>query len=455
MAKSAILYECTTCGAQALQWQGRCVECGKWGSMEETRVGDPLVAVVPGLRSETVVPLSEVSLLDAIPTPTGLSELDRVLGGGLVPGSVTVLGGEPGIGKSTLTLQMMGSLASSGRRCLLICGEESPKQVKLRADRLGVATDGLSVLASTSLAQVLDQISSFAPDVVVVDSIQTMAHPECTGAPGSVSQVAGSAQRLTALAKNSGPAVLMVGHVTKDGNLAGPRVLEHVVDTVLAFEGDRAHPVRVLRAQKHRFGSTAEVGILSMGATGLHPLAHSSSGQLTPGAVPRPGSVIGAVNMGARPVLIEVQALVTPSPAARRMAQGIDGGRLNMILAVLEQHGGVDFAACDVFASVVGGIKVSAPEADLALALALASARRGRGVHPGLAASGELDLVGDVRPTSGSARALSEAQRLGYGILLGPKSGVEVEDSKVHQIATLRDALRAAGLIGPLAASVG
>ncbi|MCB0974223.1 MAG: DNA repair protein RadA [Actinobacteria bacterium] len=453
MAKTAIVFECTHCGAQTPQWHGRCSDCGTWGSLEQTQVGPVESEQHVGITGEGVVPLAEVSLLDAVPTPTGMSELDRVLSGGLVPGSVTVLGGEPGIGKSTMTLQMLGSLAALGHRCLLVCGEESPKQVKLRADRLGVNTAGISVLGATSLAHALDQISAFSPDVVVVDSIQTMAHPDCAGVPGSVAQVAGCAQRLTALAKNSGPAVVMVGHVTKEGSLAGPRVLEHVVDTVLAFEGDRTQSVRLLRAHKHRFGSTHEVGIFSMGTAGLLPLCQPS-GSTERGEQPRPGSVIGAVTMGARPVLIEVQALVTPSPAARRMSQGIDAGRLNMIIAILEQHGGVDFAACDVYASVVGGIRVSAPDADLALALALASARRGRSVWAGLAACGELDLVGDVRPTSGSERALAEAQRLGYTKLLGSKSGVGVEDSPVIQIATLRDALRSAGLVGPLAASV-
>lgn len=392
--------------------------------------------------------LAAVDPLGAPRRPTGLSELDRVLGGGLVAGSVTLLGGEPGTGKSTLLLQALAAMAGHGARCLLVCAEESPAQVRLRAGRLGPVAADVLVVGETSLPAVCAHVEALRPDVLAVDSIQTVHDPDGPGAAGSVGQVRDCAQRLVRLAKELGVATLLVGHVTKDGALAGPRALEHVVDTVLAFEGDRHHALRLLRALKHRFGPTDELGLMEMTGEGLLPLADPSALFLADRRPGLPGSVVAPVLEGARPLCVEVQALVhdTPAPLPRRVAQSVDGNRLAMLLAVLQRRAGIPVAGADVYASVAGGVRVAEPGGDLAIALAVASARLDRPVPPDTVALGEIGLGGEVRQVAQTPRRLAEAVRLGMRRAIVPSSTPDVRGLEVVRVADVSDACAAAGL---------
>jgi DNA repair protein RadA/Sms len=381
----------------------------------------------PALGWERPALLEDVDAASFAPRPTGLAELDRVLAGGLVPGSVTLLGGEPGIGKSTLLLQALANIASTGGRTLLVSAEESPQQVRLRAERLDTLGAGLWLVGETSLAGVLAAIEEVEPDVVVVDSIQTVADPELGSAPGSVTQVRECACRLVRVAKAvspAGPAVVLVGHVTKDGALAGPRVLEHVVDTVLSFEGERHHALRLVRATKHRFGPTGELGLFEMTGSGLVGVSDPSGlllGDRRPGVA---GAVVVPAIEGQRPLLVEVQALVssTNAPMPRRSAQGLDGGRVALLMAVLQRHARLSLGSYDVFASAVGGVRVTEPAADLAVALALVSAATGRAIGSDVVACGEVGLGGEVRQVAQVGRRLAEAARLGFRRAVVPAS---------------------------------
>lgn len=383
------------------------------------------VAVVSADRP---TPLAEVDLGEWAAVPTGLSEVDRVLGGGLVPGSVTLVGGEPGIGKSTLLLQALASLAERGGRCLLVTAEESKQQVKLRADRLGAKAGGLWLVAETSLPAVLAAVDEVKPDVIVVDSIQTVYDPELGSAPGSVAQVRECAHQLVRVAKERDLTTVLVGHVTKEGTLAGPRVLEHVVDTVLSFEGERHHALRLLRAVKHRFGPTGELGLFEMADDGLRAVPDPSGLFLGDRRAGVPGSVVVPAVEGHRPLLVEIQALVAPSGLAmpRRSAQGLDNGRVSLLIAVLDRRVGLSLAGADVFVSAVGGAKVSEPAADLAVSLALASALTGTALPPDVVACGEVGLGGEVRQVAQTARRLAEAGRLGFRSAVVPASAPDV-----------------------------
>ncbi len=399
-------------------------------------------------KADRPVPLGEVDTAMAARRSTGIEELDRVLGGGLVGGSVTLLGGEPGIGKSTLLLQALVHMAEAGATALLVTAEESKEQVRLRAERLGAIHPGVLIVAATSLPEVLEHVADVNPDVLAVDSIQTVADPEVPGAPGSVTQVRECAHRLVRLAKDRNLPTVLVGHVTKEGSIAGPRVLEHIVDTVLAFEGDRHHALRMLHALKHRFGSTHELGLFAMEEAGLIDVSDPSSLFLADRRTGLPGSVVTAVLEGARPVLVEVQALVTPTraPMPRRSAQGLDQNRLGLLLAVLEARGGQRLADADVYASVAGGIRVTEAGSDLAVAIAVAGARRGRPVAADLVAVGEIGLGGEIRQASQTPRRLAEAARLGFKHAIVPTSVADAADIELLRVATVRDALRAAGL---------
>jgi DNA repair protein RadA/Sms len=346
------------------------------------------------------------------------------LGGGLVPGSATVVGGEPGIGKSTLLLQALSSLASRGARCLLVTAEESKQQVKLRAERLGARESSLWLLSETSLPAILAAITEVAPDVVVLDSIQTVFDPELGSAPGSVVQVRECAHQLVRVAKERSITTILVGHVTKEGTLAGPRVLEHLVDTVLSFEGERHHALRLLRAVKHRFGPTGELGLFEMADEGLRAVPDASGLFLGDRRAGVPGSVVVPAMEGHRPLLVELQALVAPSALAmpRRSAQGLDSGRLSLLVAVLDRRVGLSLAGADVYASAVGGVRVAEPAADLALSLALVSALTGAVLPPDLVACGEVGLGGEVRQVSQCERRLAEAARLGFRTAVIPAS---------------------------------
>jgi len=446
MAKVRTPYRCAECGSAAPRWLGRCPECGEWNSLVEDRAPASLAL------GDAPVPIAEVDPVGATRRPTGVAELDRVLGGGLVPGSVTLLGGEPGMGKSTLLLQALGRLAEGGARCLLVSAEESKEQVRMRAGRLGALAPELFLVAETSLPAVLAQTEELSPHVLAVDSIQSVVDPDLPGTAGSVAQVRDCAQRLVRLAKEQGVITLLVSHVTKEGALAGPRVLEHVVDTVLSFEGDRHHALRLLHALKHRFGSTQELGLFEMGGRGLTDVSDPSALFLADRRAGAAGSVVAPVLEGARPLLVEVQALVAPTPAPlpRRSAQGLDASRLALLLAVLERRGGVPLAGADVYASVAGGVRVGEAGADLAVVLAVASARLGEPVDPGTVAVGEVGLGGEVRQVASGGRRLAEAARLGFTRAIVPAStpeaGSELAGLEPVRVRDVGEALAAAEL---------
>ncbi len=398
-------------------------------------------AAGPGSRSP--VALSELAGQGGDPEPTGISELDRVLGGGLLPGSVTLLGGEPGIGKSTLVLQVLAAVAGRGGRGLLVSAEESLLQVRRRAERLQAVRPGLWMVTETALPGIESAVREVEPDLVVIDSIQTVWDPDLESSPGSVVQVRGCAHQLAAMAKDDGPAIVVVGHVTKDGALAGPRVLEHLVDTVLSFEGDRHHALRLLRAVKHRFGPTGELGLFEMTGHGLEGVADPGGMFLADRRAGTPGSVVFPSIEGQRPMLVEIQALVvsTPQVSPRRSTTGFDSGRLALLLAVLDQRAGLGLGHHDVYVSVVGGIRVADPGADLAVCLALASAVTGVPVGSDVVVLGEIGLAGEVRQVAHTPRRLAEAARLGFARAVVPDHGPDEAPVALFGVAALAEAL--------------
>ncbi len=430
MARARSVYACTSCGAQQPRWLGRCPECGAWSTLvEEASAGAgggaprDLLRVEPGVGGGAKP--RQLREIEASATPrraTGIAELDRVLGGGLVPGSVVLLGGEPGVGKSTLALQLAAGLQALGP-FLYVTGEESPEQLRLRAQRLPVVPEQAFVLAETRVEALVEPWRALAPAVVLVDSIQTLATDRVESAPGSVAQVRESAALLAATAKASGAALILIGHVTKEGTLAGPRVLEHLVDVVLGFEGDRGQAFRLLRASKNRFGSTQEVGVFRMTEAGLEGVANPSELFLAQRRTGAPGSCIAPLVEGTRPILLELQALVAPAGygTARRTCIGIDDGRLALLLAVLDRRGGVDLASRDVYVNVAGGVRVVEPGADLALALAIASSRLEIPLPADVAACGEIGLGGEVRRIARTELRVREAARLGFRRVLVPE----------------------------------
>jgi DNA repair protein RadA/Sms len=435
MARQNTVFVCSACGASAAKWHGQCPGCGEWNTLVEEARG-VVARRGPAAAAARPVRLAEVRAPRFARLETGIGELDRVLGGGLVPGSLVLIGGSPGIGKSTLTSMALGNLAGAGRRTLYVSGEESAAQIRLRAERLPGAALDVPVLAETDLDAVLATLEAEAPEVCVVDSVQTLCAAELGGAAGSVGQVREVADRITRLAKARGIAVLLVGHVTKEGALAGPRVLEHLVDCVLQFEGERERTYRTLRALKNRFGSTNDVGVFEMRSGGLVEVADASA-RFVGEATRAPGSVVLAAMEGTRPLLVEVQALVSPSELVppRRVVNGIDRNRLALVLAVLGRHAGVGVGSADVFVNVAGGVRVDEPGADLAVALAVAGAARGvaLGGPAPLCCFGEVGLTGELRPVAHAERRLAEAAKFGLAPVLSPDSQ-----------PTLRAAVRAA-----------
>lgn len=426
MAKLRTVFRCAGCGSEAPQWAGRCSSCGGWNTLAaeaQPLVRPPISGSRPGEGSRPVQ-LAHIDPGAWAATPTGIGELDRVLGGGLVPGSVTLMGGEPGIGKSTLLLQMAAAQAGAGATVLYASAEESSQQVRARAERLGVIDAGVWLVAEVALPPLLAHFDELAPDVVVVDSIQSVSDPELGSAPGSVTQVRECAHRLVQEAKSRGIAVVLVGHVTKDGTLAGPRVLEHVVDTVLAFEGDRLQALRLLRATKHRFGATHELGLFEMAESGLVGVPDASGVFLADRQAGIPGSVVVPAMEGQRPLLVELQALVarTNLPNPRRSGQGLDSGRLAMLAAVLQERVKLDLLAFEIYALAVGGVRIVEPAADLAVVLAVASAHFDKPVPADLVACGEVGLGGELRHVVQLSRRLSEAARLGFTRAVVPHS---------------------------------
>ena len=454
MAKLRLVHRCTECGGSFPKWSGKCLACGAWNSLVEDVEGpeESFVTLAAGLAlvpPGEATPIGHVNPNESDPVPTGIGELDRVLGGGLVPGSVTLLGGEPGIGKSTLLLQL---LAGATGPSLYVTAEESAQQVRLRADRLGAISPELWLLPEMSLPNIIAAIDKISPSLVVIDSIQTVVDPELGSSPGSVVQVRGCAHRLVQEAKRRNISVVIVGHVTKEGGLAGPRVLEHVVDTVLSFEGERHNALRLMRASKHRFGPTNELGLFEMTETGLTGVPDASQLFLTDRRTGVPGSVVVPTIEGQRPLLVELQALTNPTNSAvpaRRSAQGVDQGRLSMLLAVLERRARVSLAGHEVFASVVGGVKLTEPGADLGLCLALVSAATNTPLAEDLVACGEVGLAGELRQASNTARRLGEAARLGFTRAIIPASSakdLKISGIKLQPAETVAQALALAGL---------
>jgi DNA repair protein RadA/Sms len=446
MPKARTIWRCAQCGHTEPKWAGRCAECGEYGTFTEEASAGTRRASSAHVRP---VSLGEVETGASRRVATNIGELDRVLGGGLVKGSLVLLGGEPGIGKSTLLLQLADAVASRGTRVLYVCGEESPSQVRMRADRLG-CTSAIDVLPVSDISAVESVALSEGYDLVVVDSIQTMTDPEAAGGPGSVSQVRECTARLVRLAKDHGVTTMIVGHVTKDGSIAGPRVLEHMVDTVVYFEGDRDHAFRVVRAVKNRFGSVSEIGVFEMGESGLAPVANPSAALLAHRPTGVSGSAVMAAMEGSRPLMVEIQALVSPSflQMPRRLATGIDPQRLLQVLAVLERRAGLSFGQHDVYVSVAGGVRIVEPAADLPLALALASARSDVVLPEGTASFGELGLAGEVRPAPNAHARIAEAAGLGLSEVLAAPGTVAPPGTgiKVAVVAGVADAV--AGLRG-------
>jgi len=442
VARVTVQFACAECGTTTGRWLGKCPGCGAFGTLVEELHGSD-VAATPETRSQKPTPLGDVEADEADRLTTGISELDRVLGGGLVPASLVLVGGEPGVGKSTLLLSALGAIARGGRRALLVTGEESAEQVSLRAARLGGA-EAVEVLAATELDAVCATLEEERPDVCVIDSVQTLHAAGLGSAPGSVAQVREAAGRLLRLAKEAGVAVILVGHVTKDGAVAGPRVLEHLVDCVLQFEGDRYREHRVLRATKNRFGSTNELGVFEMTSAGLVGVPDPSElfGATHPGEI---GAAVGCALEGTRPILLEIQALVAPTDLAmpRRVGTGVDPKRLAMIVAVLGRHAGVALATADVFVNVAGGVRIEEPGADLAVALAIASAARGVALGAGTAAFGEIGLTGRLRQTSQAERRLEECAKLGIDTVVVPAGTPALGARRVVAVETLRAALGA------------
>ena len=449
-------FKCTECGWTSGKWVGRCNECMTWGSVAEE--GAPkLTSVRSSVPVAKAVRIGEVSADAAARTLTGVGELDRVLGAGVVPGAVLLLAGEPGVGKSTLLLEVAARWAKAGRRTLYITGEESAAQVRLRAGRTDALAEELFLAAETDLGTVLGHIEEVEPSLMVLDSVQTVGTAEADGSPGGVTQVREVTGALVRVAKRRGMAVIIVGHVTKDGAIAGPRLLEHLVDVVLAFEGDRHSGFRMVRATKNRFGPADEVGCFEMAEQGILEVPDPSGLFTSRHAEPVPGTCVAVTMEGRRPLLAELQALVAPSPLpqARRTMHGVDAGRLAMVLAVLERRCRVRLYDRDVYVSTVGGAKVHDPSADLAAALSIASAASNTTIPHGLVALGEVGLAGELRRVPGTDRRLAEAARLGFTEAVVPAETGNARDRmptvrngmRVHAAATLQQALDAVGLL--------
>jgi DNA repair protein RadA/Sms len=463
MAKSTAgsVFRCAECGWQTAKWTGRCGECQAWGTVEEAGVSrlvragiraasygsGPRNGIGGGPPSTPAVPIARVDAAEASAQPIGLDELDRVLGGGLVPGAVLLLAGEPGVGKSTLLLEA-GALVASAGPVLYITGEESAAQVRLRADRIGAVSDNLYLAAETDLDAVIAHVEAVGPRLLIIDSVQTIAAAGTDGVPGGVTQVREVAAALSAVAKDRDMATMLVGHVTKDGSVAGPRTLEHLVDIVLHFEGDRHSRLRMVRAVKNRYGPTDEVGCFDLGEYGLIGLADPSGLFVSRHREPVPGTCVTVTLEGRRPLVAEVQALVGPSvlEVPRRVTSGLDSSRVGMVLAVLQRRADVKIGKSDVYAATVGGVRLTEPSVDLAVALALSSSTANLSVPPGVIAIGEVGLAGEVRNVAGVPRRLAEAERMGFRRAIVPAGAgaISAGTMEVLEAEDVRQALTAA-----------
>jgi DNA repair protein RadA/Sms len=448
MAKDKSIYVCSECGGTSPRWLGKCPSCGAWNTLDEAVAEAAGAGKAHRFQSLTkpapVTTLAQIDAADVERTPTGQEELDRVLGGGVVPGGVTLIGGDPGIGKSTLLLQAADAL-SQRMKVLYVSGEESGAQVALRARRLGLDGARVRVMAEIHLERILATLETEAPAFCVIDSIQTLYSDALTSAPGSVAQVRECAAQLTRAAKARGIAVVLVGHVTKEGAIAGPRVLEHIVDTVLYFEGDTHSSFRLVRAIKNRFGAVNEIGVFAMTERGLKGVTNPSAIFLSTHGEPVPGSCVLVTLEGTRPLLVEIQALVdSGGPSPRRLSVGLDRDRLAMLLAVLHRHAGVACMDQDVFVNAVGGVRISEPAADLAVLLSIQGSLRGKALPRGFIAFGEVGLAGEVRPAPRGQERLKEAAKLGFSIALVPKANAPkraIEGLTVHAVERVDEAI--------------
>jgi len=452
VAKTKTQFYCNACGSELSKWAGQCPDCKAWNTVEEFRqaaiTGVPRMSGFAGSTNQQVTELSAVSDQKVTRISVGINELDRVLGGGIVPGSVVLIGGDPGIGKSTLLLQVLAGLMGQ-LKCLYVSGEESLQQINMRAKRLGLDVGALKCLTETSVEQILNLAEKEKPDLVVVDSIQTLHSEQVQSAPGSVSQVRETAAGLVRYAKQMNCAMVLVGHVTKDGSLAGPRILEHMVDAVLYFQSDEGSRYRVIRAFKNRFGAVNELGVFAMTGVGLKEVNNPSAIFLSGLSEPAPGSVVTVIREGTRPMLLELQALVDESRLAnpRRVTIGLDHSRLSMLLAVLHRHGGISLGDQDVFANVVGGMRITETGSDLPLLLAILSSFRGRVVAGKTVVFGEVGLSGEVRPVYNGEERLKEAAGLGFSRAIIPKANKPreaIEGLAISAVGNLGEAIAAA-----------
>jgi DNA repair protein RadA/Sms len=452
MAKEKTVYTCSECGGTSPKWLGKCTACHAWNTLIES-VAETAAPTKNRFASLTaaapVQALCDIEATDFDRTPTGQDELDRVLGGGIVEGGVVLIGGDPGIGKSTLLLQALDTLQRGGMNALYVTGEESGAQVALRSRRLGIVGSQVKVMAETQLEKILATLEAQAPNIAVIDSIQTVYSDQLTSAPGSVAQVRECAAHLTRYAKSSGTAIVLVGHVTKEGTLAGPRVLEHMVDTVLYFEGDTHSSFRLVRAIKNRFGAVNEIGVFAMTEKGLKGVSNPSAIFLSQHSEPVPGSCVMVTLEGTRPMLVEIQALVdSGGPSPRRLSVGLDKDRLAMLLAVLHRHAGVACMDQDVFVNAVGGVRITEPAADLAVMLSITSSLRGKPLPKGFIAFGEVGLAGEVRPAPRGQERLKEAAKLGFSVAIVPKANApkksqskEFEGLTIHAVERVEEAM--------------
>jgi DNA repair protein RadA/Sms len=449
MAREKTVFSCTECGGSSPRWLGKCPHCEAWNTLVEA-LAEPAPQATrnrfaPLVKTAERATLANIQIADVLHTPCGLTELDRALGGGFVPGAVVLIGGDPGIGKSTLLLQALDALQRKGMSTLYVTGEESGAQVALRSKRLDLGQSQVQVLAEIQLEKILAALANAKPGIAVIDSIQTVYSDQLSSAPGSVAQVRECAAHLTRMAKASGVCVVLVGHVTKDGALAGPRVLEHMVDTVLYFEGDTHSSFRLIRGSKNRFGAVNEIGVFAMTERGLKGVSNPSAIFLGQHAQPVPGTCVLATIEGTRPLLVEIQALVDSGGISpRRLSVGLDRDRLAMLLAVLHRHAGVACADQDVFVNAVGGLRINEPAADLAVLLAITSSLRGKPLPKGFLAFGEVGLAGEVRPAPRGQERLKEAAKLGFSVAVVPRANAPrkpVEGLTVHAVERVEEAM--------------
>ena len=453
MARARTVFACQACGFESSKWLGRCPDCGEWNSFQEERQEEAPKGRQSSLGLEALakpLPYDAVDGAEAARVPSGIDEFDRVLGGGIVPGSMVLIGGEPGIGKSTLLLQVAHLLGRGGGAVLYVSGEESERQIKLRGERLGISGGALFLMGETSLERILEQVDELKPRSLVIDSVQTIYSSKFASAPGTISQVREVATQLLFLAKGRGITTFLIGHVTKDGSLAGPKSLEHIVDTVLYFEGERQQHHRIVRAVKNRFGAISELGVFEMTGAGLKPVPNPSALFLAERPEGSPGSAVVATMEGSRPMLVEIQALVSPTSFgnARRMSLGIDPNRTLLLLAVLEKRVGLELATDDVFVSVAGGLQVAEPAADLGVAAAVASSFRNRPLPAHTAIFGEVGLAGEVRGAGQASLRLREAAQMGFERCILPARNVPAEPAGIEAVGvdTLEQALAALSL---------